>query len=49
MADRSQRGNREARKPKKEKKVAAKGPITSMTGTAAKAEPKAWKQGPKKP
>jgi hypothetical protein len=46
MAKGQQRSNREARKPKKDKKAAA--PTTgSVTAQAVKANP--WKQGAKKP
>jgi hypothetical protein len=48
MANREQRGNKETKKPKKAK-VAAKGPVTSATSSAAKPNPPpAWKQAPPK-
>lgn len=48
MANREQRGNRETRKPKKEK--VAKGVPAPASAPAPKpGQPVAWKQSPKKP
>jgi hypothetical protein len=41
MANREQRGNRETRKPKKDK--AAK-PVSGAAASSSKAQPQAWKQ-----
>lgn len=48
MANREQRGNRETRKPKKEK-VAKGAPPAATTPAPKPGQPVAWKQSPKKP